>query len=387
MKTLIITRAYLDESLGGPNCSKAFINALTSIYRDCALIYPEHNDKTTDLSFLANKEVRLVPCYDRRTKVRKCFDMYRGVLHRFGRFVIQFLRENKFDVIVIDHSIVASSGVIEAARKSGSKIITLHHNVEKDYIKDNQQSILFRYPYNYYSLKAEDKAIRYSDVNLTLTKSDYDYFVSKYPDNAYTFEVMGIFEIMNRKSDAVSTETGCVFVISGSLKALQTEIAVMSFLRDYLVILNDVCPQNKVIITGRAPSQTLLDECKKHENITVIPNPEDIEDIVKLGNIYICPIYTGSGLKLRVMDALRLGLPVIAHDVSARGYEDIVNDGFMMTYADKSAFETALKNMIAADINHGMVSESYYSHFSLDAGRRRLGDVLDRHRLDRKTLL
>lgn len=381
MKTLIITRSYLDEALGGPNCSKAFINALTSIYRDCALIYPEHNDKTTDLSFLANKEVRLVPCYDKRIKVRKCFDMYRGVLHRFSCFVIQFLRENKFDVIVIDHSIVASSGVIEAVRKSGSKIITLHHNVEKDYIKDNQQSVLFRYPYNYYSLKAEDKAIRYSDVNLTLTKSDYDYFVSKYPDNASTFEVMGIFEIMNRKNGAVSTETGRVFVISGSLKARQTEIAVMSFLRDYLVILNEVCPQNKVIITGRAPSQTLLDECKKHENITVIPNPEDIEDIVKLGNIYICPIYTGSGLKLRVMDALRLGLPVIAHEVSARGYETIEDKGFMVKYSDKEAFKVALKGILSMNIRHEDVVESFYSYFSLDSGRLRLNDILCRHDL------
>ena len=40
IKTLFITRHYLDEMLGGPNCSKAFVRAVASIYPDTTLIYP-----------------------------------------------------------------------------------------------------------------------------------------------------------------------------------------------------------------------------------------------------------------------------------------------------------------------------------------------------------
>ena len=34
MKTLFITRHYLDEMLGGPNCSKAFVRAVASVCPD-----------------------------------------------------------------------------------------------------------------------------------------------------------------------------------------------------------------------------------------------------------------------------------------------------------------------------------------------------------------
>ena len=85
MKVLIITRHYLDQHLGGPNCSKAFIKAITNIYDDCTLIYPEHHDKHTELSHIVNGKTHLIPCFDKRNKIIKCLDMYRGKIHRFGK--------------------------------------------------------------------------------------------------------------------------------------------------------------------------------------------------------------------------------------------------------------------------------------------------------------
>ena len=85
MKTLFITRHYLDEMLGGPNCSTAFVRAVASICPDTTLIYPEHNDRKSNLYFLKEYDgLKLLPVYDKRSKWQKCLDMYRGRLHRFG---------------------------------------------------------------------------------------------------------------------------------------------------------------------------------------------------------------------------------------------------------------------------------------------------------------
>lgn len=380
MKVLIITKHYLDQSLGGPNCSKAFIKALTSIYDDCTLIYPEHNDHTTQMPFMDCGKVVLVPCFDKRSRLRKGVDVYLGKIHRFGGFVKSFLSKNSFDIIFIDHSFTAASGVIEAAVKSGSKIVTLHHNVESTYIKDNGQSILFRLPYNRFSIKAEHKSIIHSDLNLTLTEADRKYFTDKYADKRDTFDVMGIFEYIDRSTDLSCTPGTQTFIISGALSAVQTETALMAFLNDYMPALNEICPQSKLIITGRNPSRNLIDACGRFENITITPNPENIFKEVAKGSYYICPLFTGSGIKLRVMDALVSGLPVVAHDVSVNGYESIVKDGFMFGYHDVESFKSAVKEVMTVK-EHSKVRDSFLSYFSYTAGRNRLLSILKQHRM------
>lgn len=383
MKALIITRHYLDQNLGGPNCSKAFIRAISSIYDDCTLIYPEHNVPATSLSFITNKSLKINPCYDYRSRIKKCFDMYRGRIHRFGTFVETFLDSNKFDVIFIDHSFTASSGVLHAAITSGSKVVSIHHNVESEYIKDNQQSLLFRFPYNHFSLEAERNAIQKSDLNLTLTQSDMELFLQKYKARKESFAVAGVFEYgtteVNRHDNCQYKEN--VFVISGALNAQQTEMSVIDFIEKYVPVLNTVCQKNKLIITGRNPSEAILAAAKRNNNISIVPNPNDILSVIGGAKYYICPLYTGGGLKLRIMDGLRLGLPVLAHHVSCRGYEAMIQDGVMFSYSDKETFVSGIKKLLSLNINRKQVCDIYNSYFSYNNGEERLKSILEEHHL------
>lgn len=51
-------------------------------------------------------------------------------------------------------------------------------------------------------------------------------------------------------------------------------------------------------------------------------------------------------MKLRVMDGLRNGLPVIAHQVSARGYSAFCETGCLEAFEDKEDFEKVLIKLI-----------------------------------------
>lgn len=377
MKALFITRHFLDQMLGGPNCSKAFVKALATIYDGMTLIYPEHENPKTQLPFLADcSDINLLPVHDRRSKMCKLVDMYMGHLHRFYRFVPEYLKEHSFDIIFIDHSFTASSGILEAALACGAKIVTIHHNVESQYIRDNQQSLLFRLPYNYYSLKAEKKAILHSDLNLVLTEEDRMSFVGVYPQKKASFHVAGVFEYEDASVGTISNVESNTFVISGSLCAKQTEMALVTFFDDYMDLLNEVCPDAQLIVAGRNPSKIILDKSKRFNNVKIVPNPENLVDEVVKGCYYLCPIYTGGGLKLRCMDALRVGLPVLAHKNAIRGYESIVQDGYMYSYSTKEEFVNSLHHLLSLHNCHANVAKSFVSHFSFEAGCNRLRNIL-----------
>lgn len=378
MKTLFITRHYLDQMLGGPNCSKAFVKAVASLYPDLTLVYPEHEDHRTPLECLDEyPEVTRLGVNDTRSKLHKCIDMYRGRLHRFSYGVPELLRKGHFDVVFIDHSFTASSGILDSALQSGAKVITFHHNVESQYIRDNQQSLLFRYPYNHYALKAEREAVLKSTLNLTLTDDDRQTFIGMYPERAKTFHTIGVFEYDTSSEKRLSQAEDHTFVISGSLSAQQTETAMLDFLDRYMDILNEVCPDAQLIITGRNPSERIYQSASRYGNVRIVPNPEDLVGEVVKGNYYLCPIFTGGGLKLRCMDALRVGLPTLAHRNALRGYESIQQDGYMFAYSTREDFAESLRRLLQLHHCHADVAHSFGSHFSFDAGRDRLKEILE----------
>lgn len=380
MKVLIITRHYLSQSFGGPNCSKAFINAVANIFDDCTLLCPAHSEEVITLPFVQNTGLKVVACEDKRSNILKGISMYWGETNIWYRILPTFLSENKFDIIFIDHSFTASSrNVLNAIKNNGAKIITLHHNIESIYLRDDKRSILYRFPYNYYASKAEKECILYSDVNLTLTDTDANYFKHIFPTKADFIEVLGTHEYNNNISTTISTESQPIFVISGSLDAMQTETALETFFSEYLPILFDVCNDAKLIITGRNPSDKLKVLCNNNPNIKLVANPNDIEAIIKQGNYYIAPIYTGSGLKLRIMDALRIGLPVLAHDVSTRGYESLIKEGCIFSYCDKSSFKANLQKLVAQQKNHKEIKNIYEKYFSLRAGTNKLKSIILKH--------
>lgn len=378
MESLFITRHYLDQMLGGPNCSKAFVKAAASLYPSMGLVYPEHEDHDTALDFLDEcPRITMLAVNDGRPKWRKCADMYRGYLHRFAYEIPKLLRGRHFDVVFIDHSVTASSGILESALESGAKVVTFHHNVESQYIRDNQQNLLFRYPYNHYALKAEREAVMKSTLNLVLTEDDRRTFIRMYPERAETFHTIGVFEYDISSEQRLSQAEDHTFVISGSLSAKQTETAMLDFLDGYMDIVNEVCPDAQLVITGRNPSKRIYQSASRYGNVRIVPNPEDLVGEVVKGCYYLCPIFTGGGLKLRCMDALRVGLPVLAHRNAMRGYESIQQDGYMYPYSSKEEFAEGLRRLLQLHHCHAGVAQSFRSHFSFEAGKERLKRILE----------
>ena len=144
--------------------------------------------------------------------------------------------------------------------------------------------------------------------------------------------------------------------------------------------LNDLLPSvpndAEVIITGKNPPLNLNEEIRelnsrsKYAQITLIPNPTNIKDIVEDCDIFICPTRLGGGIKLRVMDGLKAGLPVIAHKVSARGYSMFAEKGMLWSFENQEGFKDSLNqivtNIVNGDIKKKLIKEYAYQQFAFD---------------------
>jgi glycosyltransferase involved in cell wall biosynthesis len=380
MKILIITNHYLDGGGGGTVGSRGFINAFASIYPNCLLIYPDNGH---DISKIIRPGLKSIGCSDNRPRWLKGIGIYFGKLHRFGSLAKRIISDYKPEVVVFDTSTVAS-GLIRYVKNEGIRIITIHHNVEKDYFRDNPPPIHIRLPYLFYIERTEKDAVNLSDLNLTHTESDtqklLEYYSSEKTLKIKCIGVLGtesgrsVHKEMKKKSD----ESGKIlFVMSGRLSYLQSDSSFIAFIEKYMPVLTEMCKNMELIIAGSDPSGRLVEACGANENIRLIQNPPDMMEIVAEADVYICPVDKGSGLKIRIMDGLKAGIPVVAHEVSARGYEHFIETGAIHVYSSVSTFRASLKLILGAEINRKERIEQYRYYFSEENGIARLKSLID----------
>lgn len=290
-----------------------------------------------------------------RSKFSQYLSPITHILHRHQELATKMLQRNHYDYCIFDHNSIAGS-LVDLCKQKGIKTIVLNHNCELEYFKDNNSKLK-----NILLLpsvqKNEKNAYLKCDYNIFLTEEDKEIFKRLYGTSQTTSIIGGCFL---RKEEIIS-ETDSLFndklkiVISGTMGNVQNKDGILYFLNE----LYQYVPQDmEIILTGRNPSEEIINLCKLHNNIQLIANPKNILDIVEKCDIFVCPTKLGGGMKLRLIDGLRCGLPVISHKVSARGYSFFEKEGVVMSFESPEEFKNHVDSLIQK-IKTGRINKRY----------------------------
>ena len=382
MRFLIITNHFLDSNNGGSFASRAYINAFAELADKCLLLYPCNG---ANIEQYINKGVILKGIKNEKNKLSKLIDIYLGRINRYSETLLRDVSSFDPDIVVFDNS-RSSAGLIKQVKSLGKKVITIHHNYEMQYYDGTKPPLLWRFPFMYFMRKAECAAVLYSDINLTLTNQDAELLQKNYDrEKEADFKCVGVFECKRTEQSGfpnseLKTGSNLCFAITGSLNSYQTEVSLIPFLEEYFPVLLEAFPESELIIAGKNPSIAIKRLCQRYSHVELIANPPEMPEIMKQADIYICPVAVGGGLKLRVMDGLKMGLPVLSHIISARGYDDFIETGFLLTYNDKTSFKNGLLKVGAffkeGEIDSKRIKLLYKQTFSFEAGISRLKRAL-----------
>lgn len=311
-----------------------------------------------------------------RSKFSQSLSPITHILHRHQKTATKILQRNYYDYCIFDHNSIAGS-LVDLCKQKGIKTIVLNHNCELEYFKDNNgklKNILLLSSVQ----KNEKNAYLKCDYNIFLTEEDNEIFKRLYGTSQTTTIIGGCFL---RKEEKIS-ETDSPFndklkiVISGTMGNVQNKDGILYFLNElYQYIPKDM----EIILTGRNPSEEIINICKLHNNIQLIANPENILDIVEKCDIFVCPTRLGGGMKLRLMDGLRCGLPVIAHRISTRGYS-FLKERTVMSFENPEDFAkciNSLKQKIkAGEIYKRYIKQQTKEYFEFQSALNRMKIIL-----------
>lgn len=372
-KRILIDATNVNITLpgGGSFCTQAYIEAFLRLFPDRVDVLHPAEAHIRDSRYTTID----VP---KRDKTQQFRGIFHGQFHRAGQFIVDYLRTNsEYEMVVISTGFFAG-GIIPQIASLDIKTVIIHHNFEPEYKLDS------RSPLTLYG--ATDRWIRYwekkgyllSDINLFLTQQDKLRFESEYGKREDNY-VSGVFEPTSEHQSLLIFSLSQSAVITCALSDKQNVNPLIRFRETYLPIFRQELPDWTIHIMGRNPGPEII-AMNNHEGVEVIPNPENIRSLAAESAIYLCPMDAGGGLKLRIMDGLRAGQPVLAHARAARGYDCFEGKPFFLTYDDEDSFREGLRAINryiqSFDYSREAVQSQYYRYFSLESGIERLEAIL-----------
>ena len=372
MKALMVNHTYLDVDSGGVYASRSYADMFASIVDEMSMIFPEHPG--CPLVKLSPR-IRLLPIRTDGGRFRKFIRLLRtGNTHDFS--VEDELASGGYDLVVFNGS-PCSYGQIDVAHRFGCKVITIHHNFQLEYASDNIRH--FRRFVLGWVERAERESILKSDLNLTLTQSDLDQLYRFYdPGHTSRIEVGGAFflnpEDRLTQEEAQRPAEPLHFVITGNLSCVQSWKSLKDWADGYLDLMKESVPGMSLTVAGREPSKSFVADFESR-GIRVIPSPVSMREILLSASCYLCPINLGSGIKLRLLDGLKVGIPVIAHVAAARGYESLIGR-YLFVYEDRASFKEALRSAVQCHASRTEIADVAYASYSFDSGRDHILELL-----------
>lgn len=114
-------------------------------------------------------------------------------------------------------------------------------------------------------------------------------------------------------------------VYFGAMNRIENQDAVLWFCKEILPIIEMKYPNIKVLIVGNNPSEYLKKELKNLKNVKLTGFVDDPISYIKQSKIGIVPLRLGAGIKIKTLELMACGLPVITTEVGAEGIDNIGN--------------------------------------------------------------
>jgi len=109
----------------------------------------------------------------------------------------------------------------------------------------------------------------------------------------------------------------------------------------------------KIVVVGKIG--TYIDDFHNVEKINFI---EDLNSVYSQSKIAICPMLSGTGVKIKVIEALSFGIPVVCNERGVDGLLNKTNNGCLVSDNE---------NEFAVYINKLLIDENYYNKVSSQA--------------------
>ncbi|MFI5222314.1 MAG: glycosyltransferase family 4 protein [Bacteroidia bacterium] len=272
------------------------------------------------------------------------YNISRFISKEFELLLEKILKEKKFDVVVFESLFVAP--YLDLVRKNTEALLVLRqHNVEHriwSALAEEENNPLRKW---YIELlakrleKFEISQLNKFDALTTVTENDAEDFKKMGCTKRIFISPTGM-DISKLKPDHSKVEWNSIFHL-GSMEWMPNQQAILWFIKNVWNKISEKNPDLKFYIAGRGMPDSFLKLNEK--NIVVSGEVEDALKFIQSKNVMIVPLFSGSGIRIKILEAMALGKPVISTSLGVQGIEGMDGKHFIIADNEKEFMEAIEK--------------------------------------------
>jgi glycosyltransferase involved in cell wall biosynthesis len=282
------------------------------------------NDYPEDLQDIINPEAHYI---DSRVKSwdvflslfkKESYHVKRFVDSEFELKIKELLQTNNFEYVILESAFLMS--YINVIRKySDAKIILRAHNVEYRIWRQHarkEKSFLKRYFYK--KLSKDLKRFELTFINLVdgvfcISEQDREFFRRR----AVKTPTVVIPVYMDLVEDNMVNYENNDFHFVGSMSWKPNADAVKWIINQIAPKLQRLLPDSKIHIAGSAMPKSMKE--KQIKNVVFHGKVNSMCDFMSTHGTLIVPLKTGSGVRIKILEALSFGVPLISTEKGKEG--------------------------------------------------------------------
>ena len=204
---------------------------------------------------------------------------------------------------------------------------------------------------------SEIKQAKYFPSNLLINKTEVELLRSRGGNNV---NVCPPYVSSAIRPYARSWQGAPVFVFLGGLDVPHNAVSLECFIDEQLPQIIEVIPDVIIRVIGKNPAASLLALARKFpDNLKIEGYVESLDEVLHGACAMLVPLLFGSGVKLKTIDALSYGLPIIATDFGIEGVGVSDNNEHCIVENDLSKYAMWMKNLLDASFNNRIALSSY----------------------------
>jgi glycosyltransferase involved in cell wall biosynthesis len=165
-------------------------------------------------------------------------------------------------------------------------------------------------------------------------------------------------KLLDVKEETSVTDNNIIFC--GSMDYFPNQEGLIWFCKEVFPLMLKENPQIKLMVVGRGEPGDELNNLLKHDSIIFFGMVDDVNDYYKKAAVAIVPLLSGSGTRLKLLEAMGCKTPVVSTTAGAEGINYTEKKNILIA-DDNASFANAVVELLNDRSLAGSIATAAYS--------------------------
>ena len=261
----------------------------------------------------------------------KPFRVYKHHSSEFIKYLQEIVKKNDFDIIYIDHDVMYQ--YLDYIQKKGKLLIFDQHNISSQASWRNfliEKNLIGKAAYFLETIKwhfYEKKYLKYFDHIFTISEIDKNKLISSGVKKE-KIEFLPI-PLKIKKLFKFNSKTKNILFV-GLMSWKPNEDGFWWFYKKVYPLIKESIKDITLTVIGAYPSKKIINESKKDKSLKVLGYVKDIDNFYKKASVFVVPIRSGGGIRIKILKGLSYGLPIVSTTIGAEGLKLLNNSEILL---------------------------------------------------------